>query len=91
MLPCVGIHTSRKAFNQDDWYEDNKRVEIKRSWVLTIYMEKKTEILVGKSKRLSVWKESMGCDLRRCNFPSCLVFQLIWIFIYLFIYLASPN
>ena len=40
MLPCVGTHTSRKAFNQDDWYEDNKRVEIKRSWVLTIYMEK---------------------------------------------------
>ena len=40
---------------------------------------KTTEILVGKSKRLSVWKasESMGCDLRRCNFPSCLVFQLI--------------
>ena len=67
MLPCVGTHTSRKAFNQDDWYEDNKRVEIKRSWVLTIYMEKKTEIVVGKSKQLSVWKasESMGCDLRR--------------------------
>ena len=87
MLPCVGIHTSRKAFNQDDWYEDNKRVEIKRFWVLTIYMEKKTEILVGKPKRLSVWKasESMGCDLSRCNFPSCLVFQLIWIFGYLFI------
>ena len=41
MLPCVGIHTSRKAFNQDDWYEDSKRVEIKRFWVLTIYMEKK--------------------------------------------------
>ena len=85
MSPCVSTHTSRIAFNQDDWYEDNKRVEIKRSWVLTIYMEKNRNS-GWKIKAASVWKasESMECDLRRCNFPSCLVFQLIWIFIYLF-------